>query len=353
MYTKKRYSALAMLLWTRNETLIFVVMSVVPVVIYDVFEQRWLHLPWLPIALVGTAVAFILGFQNNAVYGRLWEARKIWGGIVNASRAWGFQVNDFVTNQFADEPASEEELAGIRRCLVLRHIAWMTALRHALRASRPWEGGVSEGTNKEWAARIGVREHHITLRDDIVDYVPADDLECVLRRANPAAQLLGKQSAQLRALRERGLIEDFRHMEMQSTLTELVGHQGKSERIKNFPYPRQYATLNWGFLWAFLVLLPLGMLHEFDKVGQSIQAEHGQIGELFIWFSVPLTVLVMWVFHTLERIGRVGENPFEGSPNDVPITTMARGIEIDLRELLGEDPATIPSPIEAKFGTQT
>ena len=353
MYTKKRYSALAMLLWTRNETLIFVVMSVVPVVIYDVFEQRWLHLPWLPIALVGTAVAFILGFQNNAVYGRLWEARKIWGGIVNASRAWGFQVNDFVTNQFADEPASEEELAGIRRCLVLRHIAWMTALRHALRASRPWEGGVSEGTNKEWAARIGVREHHITLRDDIVDYVPADDLECVLRRANPAAQLLGKQSAQLRALRERGLIEDFRHMEMQSTLTELVGHQGKSERIKNFPYPRQYATLNTVFVWIFILLIPFGLVHEFDHIGAEFRDEFPRVAEHFVWLTVPFSAAVMWVFHTMDRIARSSENPFEGSPNDVPITTMSRAIEIDLMEMSGMDPETIPAPIAPRHSTQT
>ncbi|MBW1830310.1 MAG: hypothetical protein JRJ10_01220, partial [Deltaproteobacteria bacterium] len=67
----------------------------------------------------------------------------------------------------------------------------------------------------------------------------------------------------------------------------------------------------------------------------------------------PFSALVMWVFHTMERIGRTSENPFEGTPNDVPITTIARGIEIDLREMLDEDPASIPPPIEPQHHTQT
>ena len=77
------------------------------------------------------------------------------------------------------------------------------------------------------------------------------------------------------------------------------------------------------------------------------------LGSYFVWLSVPFTVLVMWTFYTLEKIGRAGENPFEGTANDVPITTIARGIEIDMREALGEDPATIPRPLEPRFGVQS
>lgn len=97
MYTKQYYSLPAMAAWTRQETAIFFVIALVPVLLYDVFDQKWLHLPWLPIAVVGTAVAFIIGFQNNATYDRTWEARKIWGGIVNASRSWAIMVKDFVS----------------------------------------------------------------------------------------------------------------------------------------------------------------------------------------------------------------------------------------------------------------
>jgi len=353
MYTKTGYSPRELASWTRRETLLFVVIALVPVVIYEVLDQRWLHLPWLPIALVGTAVAFIISFQNSATYDRLWEARKIWGGIVNASRTFGLMVNDFITNDFTEEPASDADLRRIRKELVLRHVGWLTALRHALRQPRPWERFLAHKTNREWSERIGVREHRTTLEEELAPCVSQEDLAYVLSRSNPATHLLSLQSKELRRLRTRGLIEDFRHMEMEKVLSELLGLQGKSERIKNFPYPRQYATLNSTFLWIFLLLLPFGVMSEFGQLGEQLSASYPLVGGLFVWFSVPFSVVVMWVFHTMERIGRVSENPFEGNPNDIPITTMARAIEIDLRELLDEDPASIPAPIEPSHHAQT
>ena len=59
-----------------------------------------------------------------------------------------------------------------------------------------------------------------------------------------------------------------------------------------------------------------------------------------------------WIFHVMERIGRVGENPFEGGPNDVPISTIARGVEIDLREMLGETRDEMPGPIPEAYHVQ-
>jgi putative membrane protein len=198
-----------------------------------------------------------------------------------------------------------------------------------------------------------VREHRYSLEEELEPYLSEDELAYALSKSNKATQLISLQSKQLRHLRTRGLIEDFRHMEMENTLVELYTLQGKSERIKNFPYPQQYATLNSLFLWIFLLLLPFGVMFEFDKIGGTLSHRYPIIGPNFVWLSVPFSVLVMWVFHTMERIGRVSENPFEGTPNDVPITTISRGIEIDLREMLDEDPASIPPPIEAQHDTQT
>jgi len=353
MFIKKNYSVRNMVWWTRYDTALLLVIALIPVVIYEVFDQKWLHLPWLPIAVVGTAVAFIISFQNNATYDRVWEARKIWGGIVNTSRSWGIMVNDFITNDFADETLSDAELKAIRTQLIFRHIAWMTALRHAMRQPRPWEQALRNPTNREWVDAIGVREHRYSLEEELEPYLSKDEFDYVLSKSNKPAQLISLQSKQLRQLRTRGLIEDFRHMEMENLLVELYTLQGKSERIKNFPYPRQYATLNWCFLWIFVFLLPFGVMFEFDKIGNAVIDKYPLIGDHFIWASVPFSALVMWVFHTMERIGRVSENPFEGTPNDVPITTIARGIEIDLREMLDEDPAAIPPPIEPQFDTQT
>ncbi len=127
----------------------------------------------------------------------------------------------------------------------------------------------------------------------------------------------------MKDLRKRGLIEDFRHMEMENVLIEFFNLQGKSKRIKNFPYPRQFATNNYYFVWIFLILLPFGVMHEFDTIGINLVENHPFIGGHFVWLTIPFSVVVSWVFHTMERIGRTGENPFEGTANDVPITTMA------------------------------
>ncbi|MBT8469897.1 MAG: hypothetical protein KJN97_14230 [Deltaproteobacteria bacterium] len=352
MYTKRNYSLRDMAMWTRYDTFVLLLVALVPVIIYEVLDQRWLHLPWLPIAVVGTAVAFIISFQNNASYDRVWEARKIWGGIVNTSRAWGVVVNDFITNDFAEEKISDAQLRALRKQLIYRHVAWLTALRHAMRQPRPWEHAMEHPSNKEWEEVITIPERHHSLEEELPPYLSEADLEYVLSKSNKAAQLLSLQSKELRELRSRGLIDDFRHMEMENVLIELFALQGKTERIKNFPYPRQYATLNSFFLWIFVLLLPFGVMFEFDKIGMAIVDKYPLIGSSFVWLSVPFSVLVMWVFHTMERIGRVSENPFEGTANDVPITTISRGIEIDLREMLDEDPESIPGPIEPKYDTQ-
>jgi len=353
MYTKPRYSLKDMMRWTRDDTLVFLVIATLPVIVFEVLGQKWLHLPWLPVALIGTAVAFVISFQNNASYDRVWEARKIWGGIVNASRAFGIMVNHFITNEVAKEPASDAELVSIRRELVLRHVAWMTALRHAMRQKRPWEDHLRRKSNREWAKRIGVREHQYSLDEEIEPYLSDEEQGYIAPKTNKAAQILNLQSKQLLALKLRGLIEDFRHMEMENVLVELIALQGKSERIKNFPYPRQYATLNSIFLWIFILLVPFGVMFEFDQIGETLSARYPTVGQYFVWLSVPFSVLVMWVFHTMERIGHVSENPFEGKSMDVPITTISRGIEIDLREMLDENPASIPPPIEPKYDAQT
>ena len=85
MYIKPHYSLKIMLSWTRSGIVFFLCIALMPVVFYDVFDWKWLTLPWMPIALVGTALAFITGFKNNAAYDRAWEARQIYGAIVNSS----------------------------------------------------------------------------------------------------------------------------------------------------------------------------------------------------------------------------------------------------------------------------
>ncbi|WAS92351.1 bestrophin family protein [Nannocystis punicea] len=334
MHAGRHYPLKHVILWTRRETLAFAVIAAVPTVLYVVAGFTWLTVPWLPIALIGTAVAFITGFKNNASYGRLWEARQIWGGIVNTSRSFGVMACDYLLQEPGHSGAAIDFQA-LRDGLIARHIAWLTALRFQLREPRAWEN-IGLTHNVEYR-----RHYQIPERDS--DYLGIElgkllggaDCAAILAAKNPAAQLLAQQSHALRALRERGLLSDYRHVALTRVLAELYEHQGKCERIKNFPYPRQFATLNLLFVWLFITLVPLGLLQEFSKLGDG-----------FVWFTIPAGVVVAWVFHTMDKIGESSENPFEGGPNDVPITAIARAIEIDLREMLGQD--DIPPPLQPR-----
>ena len=362
MYTRRIFPIKGVIRWTRRHIYLFLLLATIPVVLFEVLRWKWLHIPWLPLGVLGTAVAFIVSFKNNASYDRLWEARKIWGGIVNASRSWTIQVKDFITNDNADKKLSDDELKSIHKELVHRHVAWLTALRYQLRKDKPWETHLKNSkSNREFReAQLFVHEDRIPIEDVIKDYITEQEFNELFAKGNQASQILGIQSKRLRELKQLGYIEDFRHMEMNNMLTEFYTLQGKSERIKNFPYPRQFATLNYIFMWSFVLLVPFAIMKEFQDIGLDIvdyltknpayfeisQKVELFIGRHFVWFSIPFSALIGWVFHTMEAIGENTENPFEGGPNDVPITNMSRGIEIDIRQLI--DDTNIPPPYEWK-----
>jgi len=332
MHIGRNYRIKEVLLWTRRYIYIFIAISSVPVIIYELADHTWLSIPWLPIALVGTAVAFLVSFKNNASYDRLWEARKIWGAIVNSSRSWTIMVKDFITNDFTEERATDKELYAIKKRLVHRHVAWLTALRHQLRQPRSWENhGVA--SDVEYRKNFLIPENMTTLEDDLSPYISEKDKAYILGKGNRASHLISLQSAELKALKTRGLIDTFRHVAMQQILVDFYTHQGQAERIKNFPYPRQYATINSYFIWLFVILVPFGMMQEFQKLGTHLA-----------WLTIPFSTIVSWVFHTMERIGESSENPFEGGPNDIPVTSLSRSIEIDIRQMLDEE--GLPPAIE-------
>jgi putative membrane protein len=285
-----------------------------------------LSIPWQPISVMGIAVAFYLGFKNNSSYDRTWEARKIWGSIVNNSRSFGAGVNAFVQGPHEHE---------VKRELLYRHIAWLTALRHQLRLSRPWEHAEMR-LNGLYAPEV-CEDYTQKLDQELRQYLSDNEVAQVDRKSNVATQLLGQQAIRLQALRDQGYFDDFRHIELHQRIVSFYEDQGKSERIKNFPFPRQYASTALWLTLVFSLLVPFGMLDVFGE---------GSWGAILL--ASLLSGLVIWVFFLMEKIGDYSENPFEGTYNDVPITAIARGIEIDLREMIGDE--HVPKPIEAVNG---
>ena len=175
----------------------------------------------------------------------------------------------------------------------------------------------------------------MSLEEALKDFLNEKDLQHILSKRNRATHIIALQSAHLKQLKEQGKLSELNFIELEQLLVTLYDHQGKSERIKNFPYPRQFATVNQMFIRLFVSILPFGILHEFGKLSELF-------GSWFVWLTIPCSVVVAFVFHLMERIGESTENPFEGGANDVPITNICRTIEIDLKEMLNEE--NIPAP---------
>lgn len=326
MHAGRRFSLGEVIYWTRRDIYLFTIVSAIPTALYYFLDIKWLVIPWVAIGLIGTAAAFLVGFKNTQTYNRLWEARQIWGGIINSSRAWGILVKDTVN-------ADKSEIT----TLIYRHLAWLTALRYQMREKRVWENTELK-SNLEYMKYFKIPERETPLEEELKKFLNSDELHYILSKKNRATQVISLQSKHLKQLKDSGKLSEFDFIELERMLTTLYDHQGKSERIKNFPYPRQFATINQMFIRLFVTMLPFGILQEFAKLSKDL-------GEGFIWATVPCSLIVGWVFYVMERIGESTENPFEGTANDVPISNISRTIEIDLREMLDENnipPATTP-----------
>ncbi len=299
-------------------------------------------LPWLPVSVIGTAVSFYVGFKNNQSYDRMWEARKIWGGIVNDSRTWGMMVDSYISNLFSAINLSPEQLHSIKKRLIYRHVAWLYAHRSQLLIPTPWEHASQNGHTARTARQyqnqfgVGLYEDEAT-QVELTNYLQPDELEELINYKNTATQIINRQSRHLRQLREENLIDDFRLVQMEDVLRSFYTLQGKNERIKKFPLPRQYSNLSQYFVGIFIFLLPFSMMPELMNVSK--------IG---VWLAVPITALIGWIFVMMEVVGDYSENPFQGMANDIPMLSLCRTIEIDLKEMLGEK--DIPAPIQAKEG---
>jgi len=270
------------------------------------FEYLLIHLPFGVVAMLATALAIFLAFRNNSAYDRWWEARKIWGGIVNSSRTFGRQV--MTLTSLSQEPT--EAVAAYQKELIYRHIAWINVLRLQLRKETTW--------------------------DEIKPLLEPEEFDWVMQTQNHATQLVQKQGLRLADGRKQNLIIEARYLEiLDETLTSLYDLQGKAERIKNTPLPRQYDYFPRVFLFLFITLLPSGMITELEKVGSA-------------WMVIPLATVVSYVFYVLMRVGEFNEDPFEGRFSDTPMTALCRTIEIDMREQLGE--TDLPPKLEPVDG---
>lgn len=284
-----------LLAYVGRPLLILVLYDLAVVVAYQVRHWQWVALPHIPLALFGSAIGVILGFRNQSAYGRWWEARILWGSVVNNSRSWARQV---LTAMLPSKSGEDAELKQTQRRMVYLQIAYVHALRQHLRKLEPWA--------------------------DLAPFFEERELNALRNEKNVPLAIQEMMGDLLRECLMRGWIDRMQWQAMDESLNDLTDAQGGAERIKNTPMPKQYDYFPQLFVQMYCILLPLALV---SNMG---------------WYTPLGSTLVGFIFLALDKIGRDLEDPFENTDYDVPLTSITTTIEVNLRQLLGE--TELPPP---------
>lgn len=255
----------------------------------------------VPFSLVGVALGIFLGFRNNASYDRFWEGRKLWGSLVNVCRNLARQSRLYVRVAPGEDPAAVPDAV---RVLLHRTIAFVHALRMHLRGGIDWQ--------------------------ELAALLPEDELPHLEAHDNVPLAILAGTSTRIGSAHAAGQIHDYHLPVLDQGLAELTNIQGGCERILNTPIPHSYTVLIHRCVAIYCLGLPFGLV---DTLG--------------VW--TPLVCLIVaYAFLGLDAVGDEIEDPFGTDPNDLPLSALARTIEINLRQSLGE--TRLPAKVEPVDG---
>ena len=263
------------------------IVLVLGTVIHYVSEPLASYLPVMPLTIatfLGTAISVLLSFKMSQSYDRWWEARKIWGAIVNDSRSFVLQLQAFLQN-----PVLSPQI----RTMAYRQIAWNYALGQSLRGLHPLENSA---------------------------YLLSEaDLAMLQNHNNKPLGILQQNVLQISQLHKQGEISDFTHVQFNNIFMRFSDSMGMAERINNTVFPTTYRLYLHFTIYLFVITLSIGL------------------NNVKVYFELPLLLLISMVFFLLEKTAYHLQDPFRNRPSDTNVTTIAQNIEINIRQLLGED----------------
>lgn len=281
----------------RNEVIFILLYTTGIALFHEFFEFAPISIPLAVPAILGTVISLLLGFRSNQAYDRWWEARHIWGAIVNDSRTLSRQVLTYT-----DVLYPGDEVQRFREKMIRRQMAWCYSLGQSLRGMSPTRG--------------------------LDKYISEKEMQFISHYDNVPTALLELHGRTLKEALEEGYINRYQHVEMDRTLTRLCDAMGKCERIKNTVFPATYSLYIHFSLLLFICLLPFSLI------------------EYFGFFEIPMVMAVSACFLLIEKMAIHLQDPFENKPTDTPMTTIARNIEKNLRQMLRDQQLPEPVPEE-------
>lgn len=280
---------------TWKTDILIILTCVITYLIHEYVVPNAVQIPATLATLLGTAIAFFIGFNNNQAYSRWWEARKIWGGLVNDCRSWARNIMCYTSAS----ASSQEELEHIRKRLILRQIGFVYALKATLRKDQD-----------EYFER----------------FLSVEDLTKVRQETNIANAILTLNAVDLQKLSDEHAMSEFRFMQLNEMITAFTNHMGKSERIRNTIFPTSYIYFTRLFIWVLVVFSTLILV---DLIG--------------IW-SIIISWIIGFVFHVTHQNGMGLMDPFDEIATGIPLNQISRTIEINLLQMLGDN--VIPEQIQ-------
>ena len=268
--------------------LILVVIYVVSFdLIHRYFEAVAMNIPIAIPTIIGTVISLLLAFKSNQAYDRWWEARMIWGAIVNDSRTLLRQVIGFYK-----DPDFSVEANEFKENFAKRQAAWCYSLGQALRGKDPLK--------------------------PIKNLLTAEEFRYVSKHKHVPNAILILHSRALKIAKDQGKINSYEQVEIDNTLTRLCDSMGKCERIKNTVFPTTYSLYIRFTLCLFIMLLPFGLT---NLVG---------------WLQIPLVTTIAAAFFLVEKMAIHLQDPFENRPTDTPVTAISNTIETNLIQMVNE-----------------
>jgi putative membrane protein len=252
-------------------------------------DNNVLEIPLSIPAFLGTAISVLLSFKMSQSYDRWWEARKIWGAIVNDSRSLIIQLQSFLND-------SDEAITTI----AYRQIAWCYCLGQSLRGLDP------------------------TL--DLDKYLSEEDRSHLEKISNKPLGIIQLNTQQIKLLKQNDLIDSITHMQLDNTFVRLCDSMGKAERIKNTVFPPKYRLILRSTIYIFVILLSMA------------------VRKMELYIELPLLLLFSLIFFLLEKSAFHLQDPFKNRPSDTPMTSLARAIEINIKQLLKDKDIPTPDP---------
>lgn len=293
----KRNFDLRKVFWNMRFETFTTLLIAVTVYVLHYYRLTGIVLPFPVAGILGSALAIFIAFRNQSSYARWWEARTIWGGIINNSRIFARQIIAYADNAAAIGKVTQQDADMYKKEMVDRQIAFAHSLRLHLRQQE----------------QLQELEH----------LLGAEEYRAIRQKQNRPNILLHWQGLRVKEAMTAEMLGAFDNISIEPNLSAFSNWQGACERIKNTPLPMNYQYFTRLFLYVFIFILPVCLMGDFTKMNVA-------------WLMIPVSLVVCFVFAVMNRVGEINENPFDNQMSDIPMTALCNTIERDLKEMLGE-----------------